>query len=316
MYSEDGDPIVKSLSTHLLRGTILLCLATACSSKAPVELVASWGSKGSGDGQLLYAEDFAFDRHGNLLVTDALRADVQVFSRQGEFISRVNSPGDDVALEKPEGVALDAQDNIWVGDYLSGHILKYDTSYRQVGVYSGLGSAPGETFESEFMTILDGLLFIAEAGNHRISVFNMAGEFEYSFGGLGDHEGAMNRPEAAKHDSTKRILVADFGNHRVQFFTPAGEFQGTFGSEGSEPGQFRRPTGIAVDAQDNIYVCDSGNNRVQVFDPEGNFLYQFGSRGTGPGQFLNLHGIIVDEEGYIYVADTGNHRIQKFATKG
>jgi DNA-binding beta-propeller fold protein YncE len=252
---------------------------------------------------------------GNLLVTDALRADVQVFSRRGEFVTQVNSRNDDVLLEKPEGVALDAQGNIWVGDYLSGHILKYDKTYRQVGVYSGLGSAQGQTFESEFMTIMDGLLFIAEAGNHRVSVFNMEGDFQYSFGGLGSHEGAMNRPEAAKHDSANRILVADFGNHRIQIFTPAGEFLGTFGSEGSEPGQFRRPTGIAVDAQDNIYVCDSGNSRVQVFDREGSFLYQFGSRGTAPGQFMNLHGIIVDEEGAIYVADTGNNRIQKFAAK-
>jgi DNA-binding beta-propeller fold protein YncE len=307
---------VKKFLFPVLYWTILLGLTTGCGGNEPVKLVATWGGKGSGPGQLLYVEDFAFDPHGNLLVTDALRADVQVFSRQGEFIARVNGNDDIVALEKPEGVALDAQGNIWVGDYLNGHILKYDKAHRQVGVYSELGSAPGQTFESEFMTITEGLLFIAEAGNHRISVFNMAGEFEYSFGELGTGEGQMNRPEAAKHDSAGRIVVADFGNHRIQFFTPAGEFLGAFGREGGEPGQFRRPTGIALDARDNIYVCDSGNNRVQVFDRAGAFLYEFGSRGTSAGQFLNLHGIIVDEEGYIYVADTGNNRIQKFAAKG
>ena len=287
--------------------------AVGCGGGGPVELVSHWGGKGSAPGQFLYVEDFAIDRNGNLLVSDALRADVQVFSSTGEAIAQINGTESGTPLEKPEGVAVDPQGNVWIGDYLSGHILKYDPAYRQVAVYSELGNEVGQTFESEFMTIVDGLLFLAEAGNHRISVYNLGGEFQFAFGYLGTGAGEMNRPEAAKHDSTGRILVSDFGNHRIQFFTQTGDYLGSFGTEGSEPGQMRRPTGIAVDAADNIYVCDSGNDRVQVFDREGVFLYQFGSRGTGPGQFLNLHGIIVDADGDVYVADTGNHRVQKFS---
>ena len=67
-----------------------------------VEFVAEWGTNGTTDGQFLFIEDFAFDQAGNLLVTDALRKDVQVFSRDGELL-RVFGSGESgkAALEKP-----------------------------------------------------------------------------------------------------------------------------------------------------------------------------------------------------------------------
>ena len=67
-----------------------------------------------------YIEDFAIDNGGNLLVTDALRSDVQVFSLEGKFLKKFGGKGRTPAsLEKPEGVAVDPKTgNIFVADYL------------------------------------------------------------------------------------------------------------------------------------------------------------------------------------------------------
>ena len=75
----------------------LLNLLSGCGDQtdtaSPVEFVRAWGSEGSGDGQFLYIESFAFDGQGRLLVTDALRSDVQVFTPDGRFITKFGGKG-------------------------------------------------------------------------------------------------------------------------------------------------------------------------------------------------------------------------------
>ena len=185
--------------------------------------------------------------------------------------------------------------------------------------FSDYGDAPGENIKSEFMDIRDGKLYMPEAGNHRINVFDLDGNFLYLFGDGGNTapdsaEGLLNNPEAAKisADGTK-VYVSDLKNDRVQVFDTDGNFLFGWGQTGSGPGQFKAPAGLALDSNDNVYIAEIGNNRVQVFDKDGNFLTQWGSEGSGNGQFGNAHGIYVDyETGWVYVADTANNRVQVF----
>ena len=85
------------------------------------EFVTEGGSEGSGESQFRYIEDFAFDAAGNILVTDALNRNVQVFTNTGEFVAEVGGRGgEDGKFEKPEGIAVDGDGNQLVGDYLAG----------------------------------------------------------------------------------------------------------------------------------------------------------------------------------------------------
>ncbi len=92
------------------------------------EKVMSIGSEGEGEGQFKYVEDMAIGSNGHLLATDAAHAWVQEFDKTtGEFKRRFGGKGDeDVNLEKPEGIAVDPQGNIFVADYDSGYVKKYD----------------------------------------------------------------------------------------------------------------------------------------------------------------------------------------------
>jgi DNA-binding beta-propeller fold protein YncE len=277
--------------------------------------VMNIGSKGTGPEQFRYVEDFALDSKGYLLATDAAHAFVQVFNKTtGKYITRFGGKGDeDYNLEKPEGISVDPDGNIFVADYSTGYVKIYDKNYKWLKSFSEYGSEPGENIKSEFTDIYNGLYYLPEAGNHRISVFDLKGNFKFLFGGKGSAPGKINNPEAAKVSSEGKVYVTDLKNNRVQVFTKEGKFIMTWGKKGSGPGEFKTPAGLAFDKNDNVYTTEIGNNRVQVFDKNGKFITMWGKKGSGNGEFGNLHGILVNKTtGWVYVADTANNRIQVF----
>lgn len=297
--------------------TSLLLVSTAALSARQLafEHVMTIGSEGLGEGQFKYVEDFAFSRDGHLLATDASHAWVQVFDKtSGKFLGRFGGKGDDDHnLEKPEGIAVDPNGNVFVADYSTGFIKKYDPSFKWISTFSEYGSEKGQTMKTEFMDIRDGHLFVPEAGNHRVSVFDLSGRFVFDFGGPGSDPGQMKGPESAKFSSEGKLYLADLLNNRIQVFDAKGTLLAAWGKAGSAAGELRSPAGIAFDKDDNVYVTEIGNDRVQVFDKAGRFLTMWGTKGAEKGQFGNLHGIIVDKaSGWVYVADTANNRIQVF----
>lgn len=299
-------------------GVFLLCSFIGYADDIQFEHVMTIGSEGSGPGQFKYVEDFAFDKDGHLLVTDAANSNIQVFDKTtGAYITQFGGKGDDDEnFEKPEGIAVAPTGEIFVADYATGYIKKFDENYSWMMTFSDYGEEPGQNFRSEFMDIHEGLLYMAEVGNNRIDVFDLDGNFKFLFGGPGTAPGKLQNPEAAKVDSAGNVYVSDLKNDRIQVFTKDGKFVKTWGTSGENPGELKAPAGIAIDKENNVYVTEIGNDRIQMFDQQGNFLAMWGRSGSGIGEFDNLHGIIVDDaSGWIYIADTGNNRIQVFKRK-
>jgi DNA-binding beta-propeller fold protein YncE len=296
-------------------GLALSLASSANASDLKFEHVMDIGAEGVGEGQHKYVESFAFTKDGKLLVTDATHAWVQVFDKTtGKFISRFGGKGDgDAQLDKPEGIAVDPDGNIFIADYNTGFVKKYNKDYKWLLTFSEYGSEKGQNQKSEFMDIHDGKLYMPEAGNHRVNVFDMSGKFLFDFGGLGAEPGKMNNPESISFNSEGKAYIADLKNDRVQVFDKAGKFLATWGKTGSAHGEFKAPAGVAIDKDDHVYVTEIGNDRVQVFDKAGKFLATWGKKGSGKGEFGNLHGMIIDKPtGWIYVADTANNRVSVF----
>lgn len=297
--------------------TIVLLSGLSCLVQAEMrfEHVINIGSAGQNEGQFEYVEDFAFNKKGQLLATDAAHAYVQVFDKTtGVYVTRFGGKGDDDQhLDKPEGIAVDPAGNIFIADYNTGFVKKYDSSYQWLKTFSEYGTALGQNIKSEFSSVYNGKFYMPEVGSNRVNVFDLEGKFLFSFGSQGTEPGKLNNPEAAKPSSTGFIYVSDLKNDRIQVFQNDGQFVKTWGKSGNGPGEFKAPAGLSLDKNDNVYVTEIGNDRIQVFDKDGKFLTTWGHRGNGNGEFANLHGIIVDSvTGWVYVADTGNHRIQVF----
>jgi len=284
--------------------------------------VMTFGSEGDGGGQFRYVEDFALALNGqHLLVTDAATAWVQVFDKKtGKFVTRFGGKGDeDHNLDKPEGISVDPKGNIWVADYNTGEVKIYDKEYKWIKTFSEYGSGPGQNMKSEFTDIYQGFYYMPEAGNHRVSVWDLDTNFIFSFGSKGSGLGEMDNPEAAKFNSRGELIVSDLNNGRLIVYkiSPAqkkAEVLRTIASPGSEKAQLKANAGLGIDKDDNIYVGEIGNNRVQVFSPDGESIAMWGKKGSGTGEFGNIHGVFVDKEsGWVYVADTANNRVQVFS---
>jgi sugar lactone lactonase YvrE len=165
----------------------------------------------------------------------------------------------------------------------------------------------------------DGLLYVADAAGHKITVFNPDGSIAREWGRKGTADGTFNEPWGVAVAPNGDVFVADTWNHRIQKFDSTGRLLAKWGSfvdasgaSGSHPGSFWGPRDIAIAPNGNVLVSDTGNKRVQVFDSDGRFLTMFGGNGSAPGEFSEPVGIAVDADGNVYVADTWNQRIQKF----
>jgi DNA-binding beta-propeller fold protein YncE len=252
----------------------------------------------SADGQRLYVADRAW----NL---------VFVFDHQQGAVRMI---GDDerYPLMWPGGVALDADENVYITDTGSRSVRVYD---RDGHFLRGLGK--------EFLARPTGVaidatrrrLYVVDTGQndspeaHRVAVFDLSGDFLRTIGRRGSGDGEFNFPTFASLDVAGNLYVVDSVNNRIQIFDADGNFVRTFGHSGDQIGDFARPKGVAVDTFGNIYVVDSRWSNVQIFNQEGQLLMIFGGVGDYPGLMMNPTAITIDHDNRIYVSDTLGKRV-------
>ncbi|WP_336367719.1 hypothetical protein [Marinobacter sp. C2H3] len=104
------------------------------------------------------------------------------------------------------------------------------------------GSAPGQFNNPIGIAVTDTEVFVSDARNGRIQVFDHSGQFKRSFGTPGDGVGELGRPMNLTIHNDK-LYVPEYMNDRIQVFSLAGESLAVIGGPGSGPGQFNAPGG-------------------------------------------------------------------------
>ncbi len=246
-------------------------------------------------------------RNGRIYVADIGSSTILVFDvpRRKLFRFGLRKPGE---LEKPSGLALDEQMNVYVSDTKQRTVLVYDNLglfLRKVGGPQDLERPSGVAVsrDGERIYVIDRAN--NETVNHRVVVYDKEGKKIQVIGSRGSGDGQFNAPLQGVTGADGKLYVLDSGNFRVQIFDRDGKFLRSFGRVGAEPGKLARPRGIAVDAEGNVYVSDAAFNNFQIFNPEGQLLLAIGetSLESNPGRYGLLSGIAVDETGRVYVVD-------------
>lgn len=136
-----------------------------------------------------------------------------------------------------------------------------------VRTLGSFGSEEGQFSRPSSMLVDEarGRLYVADACNHRIAIYDMALTLKGYIGSGGTDVGQLRYPYGLALKPGGDIVVSEFGNNRLQIFSPEGVSRGTLGSSGRESGQLTYPWGVAVDAQGRAFVVDGGNNRIQVW---------------------------------------------------
>ena len=143
-------------------------------------------------------------------------------------------------------------------------ITQLDSTGAFVRTWGKIGQGPGEFNRVRALAIgPDGLLYAADACNHRIQVFTRDGQFVRAFGGVGSGTGQLQYPYDLCFSPSGELYVVERGNHRIQKFRSDGESLGTWGRPGNRPGELADPWAIVVDRFGRVHVVDTENHRVQ-----------------------------------------------------
>jgi len=158
-------------------------------------------------------------------------------------------------------------------------------------------------------------VYVVDGGNHRISVFDLRGEFQFSFGGPGKGKSEFDYPVGIDVAANGRVYVADSGNKRIQVFDSKGKYIRQFKVTS---GRYRiRPVDVLIDEKNKeLYVTGNETHEVLVFSLKGKPKRKWGGNGVNEGEFRYPATLAHLKDGRIAVVDVLNSRVQVFNKNG
>jgi len=214
------------------------------------------------------------DAAGNVYVCDGTTKQVHVFDASGKHLRQLAGRE---WLKRPSGIAVQPNgERVYVVD--TGGVDSDEHRVRVFNARSGehlldigsRGDKEGQfNLPRDVAVAPDGLLYVVDGGNFRVSVFDQSGKFLRTFGTVGRQGGQFSRPKELAIDATGNVYVVDAAFGNFQIFSPQGQLLLDVGSRGNadQPAKYMLPSGIAVDGDGRVYLVDQFFRKVDVFRP-------------------------------------------------
>ncbi len=199
--------------------------------------------------QLYFPRGLAYDSAGNIYIADSLNHRVRRISAAGLVFTVAGSgirgyagdggPALQAQLDRPSGVAVDHQGNIYIADR-DNHVIRKVAPEGHISTVAGSGVAG----------------YSGDGGPATIA--------------------QLNHPTAVAVDPQGRLWIADTNNHRIRLVahdgvieTAAGDGNPGFAGDGGPAGsaRLRYPSGIAVAEDGTVYIADLDNRRIRRLRP-------------------------------------------------
>jgi len=194
----------------------------------------------------------------------------------------------------------------WIGGAINWN---QQPPYELVQSWGEKGDAPGQFNDPTGIAVTADEVFVSDARNSRIQVFDKQGNFKRAFG-----QDRLGRPmNLAIADG--KLYVPDYFKDSIFVFSLAGDYEQTIKAEDG----FDSPGGVAVRADGTLLVADTYAKRVVNIDRDGKLLRVWGTPGKSgirAGEFNYPTDVANAPNGGFYVADGYNDRIQQFGPNG
>jgi len=221
----------------------------------------------------------SFDRRGRLMVADSHYFRVLFYDRLGNLLPQATI--EPVGGKSPDDfgfvgdVVEDAAGSYYAAIYGGvDRLQKFSPDGELLLQWGSPGVQPGQFRRPNGLAIdvERNLLYIADAGNHRVQVLDISKpqpELVAAWGEQGQQPGQLKYPYDLALDGRDHIYIVEFGNHRVQKFTTEGGSLAVWGKSGRASGQLFNPWAVDLDSLGRVYVLDTYNHRVQRVDLRG-----------------------------------------------
>jgi streptogramin lyase len=261
----------------------------------------------------------AFNSKGNIFVLHRGPMPLMEFDADGNFIRGFG----DGLFDRPHGLRIDAQDNIWATDVAMNLVYKFNPSGR-IEMVLGVKGRTGDWHPGGHLRLFHepneavvgptGDIFVLEGhgkGPSRVVKFDGGGNFIKTWGGKGAGPGEFDLPHSLVFDSQGLLYIADRNNARIQVF----DADGTYIRESRHPGT---PCGLFMGDDQHIWLAHGHTGQIMKLDLDGQVVGMMAGAGPGKGigKYGEAHYIAVSPRDEIFVADTLNWRVQKYVRKG
>ncbi len=227
-------------------------------------------------------------------------------------------------LNRPHGLAVDAQGNLYIADSWNHRIRKVDHQGR-ISTLAGVGT-PGYNgdgilastaqlaWPQALMIDSDGSLYVADTGNNRVRridtsglISTLAGNGQRGYSGDGGPatQAKLNGPISLVRNANSGLFYIVDGNNQVirsldaqgiiRTYAGGGPFSETSIGDGgpATDAQLWSPIQATLDGAGSLYVADMSNNRIRRISPDGvietvvgaGYRGNFASGYSGDGRF-------------------------------
>jgi hypothetical protein len=171
------------------------------------------------------------------------------------------------SFNRPTDVAWDRAGNIYVADGIGANnrVAKFDKEGRFIKHWGSTGKGPGQ-FEGVKALAIDaqGNVYVADAGNKRIQVFDAEGAFKSEFGNIGTPLAMCLTRGGTQHlyisHAGDQDGMEDAAIYKVQL---DGKVVGRFGAAGKLPKEFGLANSIDCRNENELLIGEMTNWRVQ-----------------------------------------------------
>lgn len=302
-----------AFSTHKawresLRRALALALSIVIASAAMAASLPVSSPLSTLPGTMVAPARVTVDSHSQLYITDPLAGNVLVVNPLSQLVVTQTNLG------QPLGIAVDAQDRIYVGDAKIGTTTIFDSQWNAIGQ---LGHGAGEFKLPGYITTTANngstTVFVSDGLAHCVKAYR-DGVLATQLGSYGSGPGQFNFPAGIWASPEGILFVVDQNNDRIQVLDQNGTFLRWFTLQ-PEPMQISksgRGQGITGDAQGRLFVADAFQGRVKVFTATGSFLGHMGEFGESLGQLRTPSDIALDGSGRLWLANANNARVDGF----
>jgi DNA-binding beta-propeller fold protein YncE len=285
--------------------------------------VASFGSFGTGPGQLNTVRGITVADNGDIYVADGGNNVVTHFRNDGQYVRTLTGNfGGDL-----RGITLDeANDALWLVDADGGNIERLSISTGQpVRTFGSMGEGNLQFADGgrQLDVTPDGHVWVADYGNFRIQRFDPTKTPANAF--VGDYPNPATQPAQGLLSKVRdvatapdgSVLIADTWNHRFQRFGADGTALGSWGRRSSSPPYgMNYPRGIGVDpSRGDVWAVNTREHTIRVYDSSMNYRFDVGSGADSTATGSMRWPLDVDfYSGTAVVADYIGDRVKGFST--